>query len=51
MSVEPGPPAPDPVDAALARLDTLGDVPLREHVEVFETVHAALQDHLAENED
>lgn len=50
MSAEPGPPAPDPVDAALARLDGLGDAALREHVEVFEAVHAALQDRLAENE-
>lgn len=36
------------VDAALAELETLADRPLAEHVAVFDTVHAALANRLAE---
>ena len=38
------------VDEALTRLDVLGDAPLREHVAVFDAVHGALQDRLADTE-
>jgi len=39
---------PDPrIDSALALLDGLEDTPVSEHVEVFDTVHRALQDALA----
>ncbi len=34
------------VDRAVQRLDGLGDVPVAEHVEVFERVHSDLQDTL-----
>lgn len=37
------------VDEALEQLDELGERPLREHVAAFESVHAALQDRLAED--
>ena len=53
MSVEhPGPAGvpprvPPAVAAALARLDTLDDTPVAEHVEVFDAVHRDLQDALA----
>ena len=36
------------VAAAVARLDSLGDTPPAEHVEVYEDVHRALQDSLAD---
>ena len=36
-----------PVDDALARLDGLDDLPVAEHVEVFDAVHRSLQDALA----
>lgn len=47
---------PDPtgdaaVDAALTRLGVLGDLPVREHVAVFDAVHLALQDRLADTEE
>jgi hypothetical protein len=53
----PGPPAPaadapvsgsvDPrVDAALARLDRLDELPVAEHVGEYDAVHRALQDAL-----
>lgn len=35
------------VDAALERLQELDALPLHEHVTVYESIHAALQDHLA----
>lgn len=35
------------VDAALGRLDGLQELPVREHVAVFDEVHRALQDALA----
>lgn len=38
------------VDEALAHLEDLGDRPLRDHVAAFESVHAALQDRLAEDQ-
>lgn len=38
------------VDEALTLLDTLEELPLREHVAVFDGVHAALQDRLADTE-
>jgi hypothetical protein len=38
----------DAVDAALAPLGELGEVPVREHVAVFDAVHTALQDRLAD---
>ncbi len=48
----PESPADDPaVDEALARLAELDTLPVREHVRVFEAVHAALQDRLADVED
>jgi hypothetical protein len=40
----------DAVDQAMTRLATLDDAPLREHVAVFDAVHAALQDRLADAE-
>ncbi|MCL3861979.1 hypothetical protein [Actinotalea sp. K2] len=39
------------VDAALTVLDGLADRPVREHVAVFDAVHGALQDRLAETRD
>ena len=51
-------PEPDPhvgaagsdprIAAAVARLDTLGDQPPVEHVEVYEEVHRVLQESLAD---
>ncbi len=38
----------DAVDQALSVLDGLAERPVREHVGVFEAVHAALADRLAE---
>jgi hypothetical protein len=38
------------VDQAMTRLATLDDAPLREHVGVFDAVHTALQDRLADAE-
>ena len=35
------------VDAALSRLQALDDLAVPDHVEVFDTVHRALQDALA----
>jgi len=40
----------DAVDAALTRLEVLGDAPLREHVAVFTAINQALQDRLADTE-
>ncbi|MEZ0449914.1 hypothetical protein [Cellulomonas sp. ICMP 17802] len=40
----------DAVDEALSRLAGLEDQPLRAHVGVFEAVHGALQDRLADTE-
>ena len=40
----------DAVDEALSRLDGLEDQPLRAHVAVFDAVHGALQDRLADAE-
>ncbi len=43
------PPTGDPrVAAAVERLDTLGERPPAEHVEVYEDVHRVLQDALAD---
>ena len=39
------------VDAALTPLGSLGDQPVREHVAVFDAVHTALQDRLADSEE
>ena len=36
------------VDAALTTLEGLDDRPVREHVKMFEAVHGALADRLAE---
>ncbi|WNB86792.1 hypothetical protein [Cellulomonas sp. ATA003] len=50
----PGPDGPTgdtAVDAALTRLTELDGAPVPEHVAVFEAVHAALQDRLADVED
>ena len=41
----------DAVDAALAQLEGLDDRPVRDHVAVFEAVHGALADRLAESRD
>lgn len=38
------------VDEALGRLTELDGLPVGEHVRVFEAVHAALQDRLADGE-
>lgn len=38
----------DAVDAALTALEGLDERPVREHVRVFEAVHGALADRLAE---
>ena len=38
----------DAVDAALAPLGDLDELPVREHVAVFDAVHTALQDRLAD---
>lgn len=38
------------VDEALTRLESLAGSPLREHVAVFDAVHSALQDRLADTE-
>ena len=39
------------VDEALSRLTGIESLPVREHVAVFDAVHAALQDRLADVED
>lgn len=39
------------VDAALGRVDDVGTLPLAEQVSVFEAVHSALQESLADPED
>lgn len=39
------------VDAALTRLGDLSGLPVREHVAVFDAVHVALQDRLADTEE
>lgn len=44
-------PTSDAVAAALGRLDELDDAPLSHHVVVFDAVHEALQDRLADAED
>ena len=44
-------PGDDPVAAALTRLDELADAPLTHHVVVFDAVHEALQERLADAED
>ncbi|MFJ4109126.1 hypothetical protein [Oerskovia enterophila] len=41
----------DAVTAALGRLDELTDAPLEHHVTVFDAIHEALQDRLADAED
>ena len=38
----------DAVDEALATLERLGALPVREHVPAFDAVHRALSDRLAE---
>lgn len=38
------------VDAVLARITDLHGAPVREHLDVLEAVHAALQDRLADAE-
>ena len=44
-------PGDDAVAAALTRLDELTDAPLTHHVVVFDAVHEALQERLADAED
>jgi hypothetical protein len=44
----PGDPRDPRIAAAVARLDTLGDRPPVEHVEVYEDVHRVLQESLAD---
>ncbi|MBE7701383.1 hypothetical protein H9623_13880 [Oerskovia sp. Sa1BUA8] len=44
-------PADDAVAQALGRLDELDDAPLSHHVAVFDAVHEALQERLADAED
>ena len=39
------------VDAARTPLGSLGDQPVRAHVAVFDAVHTALQDRLADTEE
>ena len=46
-----GPTGDGAVDAALTRLSELDRLPVREHVAVFDAVHGALQDRLADVED
>ena len=46
-----GPTGDTSVDEALERLAALDDLPVREHVAVFDTVHGALQNRLADVED
>ncbi len=49
---EPGSTTGDTVvDLALAPLADVTDIPVRDRVAVFEQVHAALQDRLADSED
>lgn len=54
LAPEPGqegvPTGDGSVDAALTRLAALDGAPLSEHVAVFDAVHAALQDRLADTE-
>lgn len=40
----------DAVDAALTRLEMIDGAPLAQHVALFDAVHAALQDRLADTE-
>ncbi|MGV8979512.1 MAG: hypothetical protein ACOH17_15875 [Cellulomonas sp.] len=40
----------DAVDQALTKLATLAGAPLAQHVAVFDAVHTALQDRLADTE-
>ena len=46
-----GPTGDAAVDDALTQLSGLDSLPVREHVAVLDTVHAALQDRLADVED
>lgn len=46
-----GPTGDAAVDDALTQLSGLDTLPVREHVAVLDTVHAALQDRLADVED
>ncbi len=49
---EKDPPTGDQaVDAALGVLEGLGQRPVREHVAVFDAIHGALADRLAETRD
>ena len=41
---------PDELDAALARVEDLGDAPLHEHAEAFEHDHEILQTRLRDAE-
>jgi hypothetical protein len=43
--------AGDALTTALGRIDGLADAPLTEHVDVFDAVHEALQERLADAED
>lgn len=45
-----GPEHADELDAVLARVEDLGDAPLREHAEAFEQVHEVLQNRLRDAE-
>jgi hypothetical protein len=44
---QPSGDTPPAVTTAVTRLETLGDRPVSEHVEVFDEVHRLLQDALA----
>lgn len=37
----------EPIEAALADLDTLADLPVQDHPAVFEGIHRVLRDQLA----
>jgi len=49
-SGEGGPTGDEVVDESLEALDGLENRPLREHVAAFESVHASLQDRLADGQ-
>ncbi len=46
-----GPTGDVQIDQALQPLTDIGDIPLNEHVHIFDTLHHALQDHLSRSED
>ena len=50
VATDVAPTGDDAVDEALSSLTGLGEQPLRAHVAVFDAVHGALQDRLADAE-